>query len=67
MTIQPYGDNFAIVLPDEALHTDDHPFCYNPSCPCHEDPDAVATLNEAVQDGLLTPDEASRIVNGGTV
>jgi hypothetical protein len=61
-----YGDTFLPVIPmeDDLLHTEEHPFCWNPSCGCHEDPILLAPLTQAVLDGLLTPDEATRFVNG---
>ncbi len=65
--MQPYGDNFIPVIPvDYTEHTSDHPFCGDPSCFCHEDADAIAKVNEAVQAGLATPDDATRIVRGET-
>ena len=40
-------------------HTTDHPCCVDPTCPCHEDASLIVEL-----DGLLTPDEATGMVNG---
>jgi hypothetical protein len=61
-----YGDNFIPVIPmeDDLLHTEAHPFCWNPSCGCHEDPILFTPVTQAVLDGLLTPNEAARLVNG---
>jgi hypothetical protein len=56
-----------VQLLDEQYHTTDHPFCYDPSCPCHEDSLLIAPIAQAVQEGLLTPDEASAIVAGKTL
>ena len=63
------GDNFIPVIPtDDLQHTDAHPFCVaNPTCPCHEDPDLIAPIAQAVQDGLMTPDEATDYVMGRTL
>ena len=47
-------------------HTADKPFCPEPSCNCHEDSDAIAQVNEYVQEGLMTPDDATRFVQGKT-
>jgi hypothetical protein len=68
-TIQPYGDNFAFVIPvDEILHTPDNPFCpIDPHCPCHEDQALIAAVAQFVSDGLMTPDEATRFVEGRTI
>ncbi len=48
-------------------HTEDHEFCYDPNCPCHEDPAAIGRLNQSVQDGLASVDDANRIYKGKTV
>jgi hypothetical protein len=48
----------------EILHTDDKPFCLDPACPCHEDREAVNAVNEAVEAGILTKDEATRLIAG---
>lgn len=53
-----------IPMEDELLHLDTAPFCYDPSCPCHEDSLLIAPIAQAVQEGLLTPDEASDFVAG---
>ncbi len=59
------GDNFTVVIPvDYKEHTDEHPFCYNASCGCHEDEANVQVVNEQFQDGLLTQEEATRTVKG---
>ena len=48
-------------------HTDSKPFCWNSSCNCHEDHDALSQVNQYIQDGLLTPEEATNLVNGKTI
>lgn len=30
-----------VVMLDEKLHTDEHPTCNDPACPCHEDTEPV--------------------------
>ena len=40
-------DNFAYVIvveADEILHTPDHPFCWNSTCTCHDDQEAIAEV-----------------------
>jgi hypothetical protein len=32
---------FVVVMLDEMLHTDEHPTCSDPTCPCHEDEEPV--------------------------
>jgi len=64
--LKHYGGNFIPVIPvDHIEHTQERPFCLlNPSCPCHEDPENIAKVNGHVQNGLLTPQEATRTVKG---
>lgn len=49
---------------DDLLHTPTDPFCQDPSCPCHEDPLLIAEVAAQVENGLLTPTEATRLVKG---
>jgi len=65
-TMQPIGDNFTPVIPnDEVQHTAEEPFCFvDPTCPCHEDENLIAQVAQDVLDGLLTPTEATRTVKG---
>jgi hypothetical protein len=53
-----------IPMEDDLVHTDDAPFCADPTCPDKEDPDLLAAVAQQVEDGLLTPDEATRFVQG---
>lgn len=58
-------DNFSYVIPvDYELHTPDKLFCYDQACECHEDELAIFQVSLHVQDGLLTPDEATDFVKG---
>jgi len=69
--MQPYYNNAIPIIPvDEILHTDDKPFCnatLHPDCPCREDQASIQQVNQYVQDGLLTPNEATRTVKGEQV
>ena len=66
--MQHYGDNFVLVVPeDHLLHTPEHPFCGDPTCPCSEDTDTLTKLDQAIRDGLITPDEATAFIQGRTV
>ncbi|OLB53648.1 MAG: hypothetical protein AUF64_04005 [Chloroflexi bacterium 13_1_20CM_54_36] len=65
MAIEPYADNFIPVVPvDHIEHTEENPFCYDAACDCHEDDEAIAAVYQAVQDGLITPEEATDFVLG---
>jgi len=60
-------DTYApIIIPmeDDLVHTDEHPFCDDPACGCHEAPVLIAGVAQEVADGLLTPQEASNFVAG---
>jgi len=66
--MQPYGDNFLPVIPeDHLLHTQEHPFCSIDTCLCREDQEALNAVNALVMNGLLTPDEATAFIQGRTV
>lgn len=71
MTVQnprPFADNFIPVIPvDYKEHTEAKPFCWNSGCSCHKDQNAISQVNQYVQDGLLTPEEATHLVNGKTI
>ncbi len=54
-----------IVDADDIVHTADCPFCGDPTCSCHEDPDLIAEVAAQVEAGLLSPQEASDLVKGG--
>ncbi len=62
-----FADNFIPVIPVDTIeHTNAKPFCWNDRCDCREDQDAIARVNQYVQDGLMTPSEATDFVNGKT-
>jgi len=67
--MQPYADNFILVIPseDDVLHTSEHPFCPDETCSCHEDQELLTTVSVAVTNGLFTPDEATAFIQGRTV
>ena len=57
-----------IPMEDDLVHTDDHPVCDDPTCPDKDDDELLAEAGQQVapyvQDGLMTPDEATRFVQG---
>lgn len=62
-------DNFIPVIPieDDTLHPPEKPFCWDSTCPCHEDQENIAIVAQQVQGGLFTPEEATDFVNGKTI
>ncbi len=58
------GEEYYVDLVDVPIHTPEHPICDDMTCPCHEDPDNMQALGEAVQEGHVTPEEADRIYRG---
>ena len=63
--IVEYGDNFIPVIPVDYLeHTITRPFCWDKTCPCHDDIEAIAQINTCFQAGLCTFIEAMHIING---
>jgi hypothetical protein len=66
--MQHFGDNFIPVVPEDyTLHTLEHPFCGDPTCPCSENTDTLTELDQAIKDGLITTDEATAFIQGRTV
>lgn len=65
--MEPFADNFVPVIAGNILHPDDKPFCYDPACPCHVDAGEIANLVYHVEQGHLTPEEATAIAAGKTI
>ena len=42
-------------------------FCDDLSHECHENPESIDELNDAIQEGEITPGDADRIYRGKTV
>ena len=51
---------------DTTVHTVDHPFCYDPSCSCKNNQEALERVQQWVNDGLMTEFEASEYISGRT-
>ena len=45
----------------------EHPFCYDMSCPCHEDSESMNMVGHYVNDGLMTTSEADNLYRGRTM
>jgi hypothetical protein len=56
-----------VPMEDELIHTDDHPFCGDPTCERCEDPELIASVQQAVEQGLITPEEATLMIQGKTL
>ena len=52
---------------DPAVHTPNHPFCYNPKCTCHKNKEKVQRVLQWVEEGLLAEDEAAEYIAGKTL
>ena len=54
-----------VLMEDDLIHTSERPFCFSDDqCPCHRDRLLISEVEQAVLDGLLTPDEAINFVAG---
>lgn len=64
-----YTETFMLLIPmeDDLLHTSTHPFCWDLTCPCHEDQESLAQVTHWVTDGLMSREEATAFVAGRTV
>ncbi len=58
-------EEYTVVPVDYQHHTDEHPECFETDCACHQQ--RVADLTRDYQDGLVSADDATRIVQGKTV
>lgn len=57
-----------VLMEDEIIHTDEHPFCGDWKCPCHFDEDYVWEHHtQPYRSGLLTWEEAGRLLYGRQV
>ncbi len=63
-------EEYSIVpaIPDDgtAIHNESG-FCYDTTHECHENPNSINDLNEALQEGEITIEDADRIFYGKTV
>ncbi len=59
---------YLVLMEDPVIHTTEHPFCStDPTCGCHEDPELIAEVYAAVEQGRITPEEATLIIQGKTL
>jgi len=59
------GDEYEVETVDVPQH-DGSGFCWDETCPDKEDQELIGALNQAVQDGLVSTDDANRIYHGRT-
>ena len=52
---------------DTTVHTPDKPFCYDPKCACHAKKEALQAVQEWVEQGLMTEEEATNFISGRTL
>ncbi len=70
-----FGNDFGWDLPpgctmndiDEAVHTPGRPFCFDMTCYCHTNQQAIAETAHYVSEGLLSSVEADRFYRGKMV
>lgn len=62
--LETYDTVPVIPMEDDLLHTNETPFCSDVICSCHEDPLLIVQVVSFVEDGLLTPTEATALVAG---
>ena len=54
-----------VIMLDSVIHTDEHPFCDDPSCGCHDDVELIMEhLEHPFDGGLLTSPEYFRLKEG---
>ena len=52
---------------DYREHTEDHLFCDDPTCPCHEDSENQEQLTGWYNDGLIGSGDGDNIYHGRTI
>jgi len=63
-TYQLGPENFTlcVLMEDAILHDDEHPFCFDLTCPCHQDQDLLREYaDKPIERGHLTQREARRL------
>ena len=59
-----FDRSIPIPMEDDLVHAYDSPFCLDPTCSDKEDDAAINAVARLVEDGLMTPAEATRFVQG---
>ncbi len=63
--MQDQSQPLVVLMEDDLIHTTESPFCsLDPTCFCHVDPLLLAEVTHQIEEGLLTSDEATRVVMG---
>ncbi len=64
------NEDYTVVpaIPDDgtAIHNESG-FCYDTTHECHENPNSINDLNDAIVEGEITTEDADRIFYGKTV
>lgn len=51
----------------QVIHTPEHPFCWDMTCYCHTNTDAIQQVAQDVTDGLMSSEDADRFYRGKIV
>ncbi len=63
--MQDHSRPLVVLMEDDLIHTTENPICsIDLTCGCHEDQDLWAEVTQDVKDGLLTCEEATRLILG---
>lgn len=54
-------------MDEQAVHTPERPFCWDMTCWCHTNQEAIAETAQYVTDGLLSSEEANHLFRGRMV
>jgi hypothetical protein len=65
MIIFPAIQMPVVIMEDAIIHTNEHPFCSDETCPCHTDKELFEKyIDKPSREGLLTEKEAQRLQAG---
>jgi hypothetical protein len=67
MSNQEYSVYPVLEGTDWREHTDEHLFCDDPNCPCHEDKENQETLQQWYDEGLIDASDGDLIYRGHTI
>jgi len=59
-------DYYVLPVIESACIHNNTGFCYEPSCPCHENQESIQDLSQDYQNGLVSAADRDRIYQGKT-